>query len=82
MAALGVLSVKFIDGTSFLVGTGNGTIAHYIFNQDNKVNVINIKVVQVSKNELGGGINSISSHPNGQESLCATDKGLIYRVNN
>lgn len=37
VAALGVLSVKFIDGNNFLAGTGNGTIAHYTFNTDNKV---------------------------------------------
>jgi hypothetical protein len=36
----------------------------------------------VNKTDLGGGINSISIHPSCKESFCATDKGLIYRVNN
>lgn len=75
VAALGVLSIRFLDVATFMVGAGNGTCGLYRFNQENKV-------LQVAKNELGGGINSISMHPSGEESLCATDKGLIYRVNN
>lgn len=34
------------------------------------------------KNQIIGSVNSISCSPDLSESMCATDKGFIYRIRN
>ncbi len=55
------------------MGTGNGMVALYQVTPETKV-------ISLNKTDLSGGINSISVHPSGNEIICASDKGLIYRI--
>lgn len=73
MGALGVQSIRCIDEKRFWVGSGNGTLAQYTFTGENKI-------VQVGKTDLGGLINSING--NGRTTVCATDRGQIFEVEN
>ncbi|CAD8189831.1 unnamed protein product [Paramecium octaurelia] len=74
VAALGVMSIRFVDFTRFIVGAGNGTLAMYQITEDNKIN-------QLHKTDLGGAVNSITVRVDGLESLISTDRGLIFRFN-
>ncbi|KRX10889.1 WD40-repeat-containing domain [Pseudocohnilembus persalinus] len=74
VAAQGVQSLYPISANQIMVGCGQGTVAIYQ-NQGSQFN----KILQ---NELMGSVKSISVSQNQQESLCATDKGFIYRIRN
>lgn len=39
-------------------------------------------IESTAKSQVVGSVNSISCSPDGSESICATDRGFIYRVRN
>ncbi|EGR30971.1 WD40 repeat protein [Ichthyophthirius multifiliis] len=74
VAALGVQSIQAININHIIVGCGNGQVNLYKTN-DNQID-------SVASTQLFGSVNSISCMVSGQETMCATDKGFIYRVRN
>ena len=74
VAALGVTSLCTVSPSLLLAGCGNGTLASYKLDGPS--------TTLVKKNEISGGIYSLSESKDQEESIVGTDQGLIYKMRN
>ncbi len=74
VAALGVTSLCAISPFLLLAGCGNGTLAAF--------KIDGASIVLIKKNEISGGIFSLSESKDQQDCILGTDQGLIYKIKN